>query len=107
MISPDFEFHPDPSVPDRRVLRDRTALIEYFQAARDAFPDWRFDPEEFVEAGEETILVRGQLGGTGGGSGLDVKVEVFYVWELEGNIPVRVYEFFERQAALERAGLEG
>ena len=105
-LPPDFEFHPDPSVPDRRVLRDRAALVGYFQATRDAFPDWRSDPLEFIETGADRIIVRSLLGGTGSRSGLDAKVEVYVVWELENEIPVRAYEFFDRQTAFERAGLE-
>jgi len=99
----DFEFHPDPTVLDRRVLRGRDEVIGYVRSARDAFPDWHFEPQEFIDAGASKLIVRGMLGGVGRGSGLELRVEAFYVWEAEGGMLVRAFEFSDRQAAFERA----
>jgi ketosteroid isomerase-like protein len=100
-----FEFHPDPSVPDWRVLRGRTEMIRYFQSARDSFPDWRNDPQEYIDAGGGTVVVRSLLGGVGKVSGLEVRQEVFYVYETENGIPIRMREFFDRRHAFEAVGL--
>ena len=106
-IADDFEFHPDPSVLDRRVVRGRDELIAYMRSARDAFPNWGFEPQEYIDAGASKLIVRGMLGGVGGGSGLEVRIEAFMVYETEGGVLARLYEFGDREAAFERAGLAG
>jgi hypothetical protein len=64
---------------------------------------WRVDPQEFIEAGARSFLIRCVGHGTGRYSGAEPAIEWFQLWEFEGGLPVRVSEFRDRDEALAAA----
>ncbi len=56
-LDADIEWHTVSDVPGPRILRGRRAVIEGFRELIAEFPDWRVEPQEFIEGGD-TILVR-------------------------------------------------
>ena len=103
-LGDDVEYKLAQSWPQARPLRGRAEVIEFFQDFREAFPDARAGPFEFVEIGERRVVVGFPVVGTGRASGVRTEIEIWQVWELaEGGIPVRVSEYPDRAAALRAA----
>jgi ketosteroid isomerase-like protein len=106
----DFEtafsgFHPDldwetvAGVPGRQRIRGQREVIEGFRELIAEFPDWRVEPQEFIEA-DDTILVRNVGTATGGKSGVPVRQPFTQVWTFRDGRPIRVREFLDHAEAL-------
>ena len=54
--------------------------------------------------GEQTVIVGFDVTGTGASSGASTAMEIWQVWELAEDRPLRVREFSERARAFEAAG---
>jgi ketosteroid isomerase-like protein len=103
----DIDYRIAPTWPEARPLRGPDEVVAFFENLREAFPDARTGPLEFIEADERTVIVGFRVIGTGRSSGAGTAMEIWQVWEMrEGLIPGRVTEFRERKAALKAAGAE-
>ena len=89
--------------PGPQVLYGESAVIEGFRQILDEFPDWRVEPQEFVEGGHDTLLVRNIGLGTGRGSGVPTRTEFTQVWRFREGRPVEVREYFDHAEALAAA----
>ena len=61
-------------------------------------------PQEFVDA-DAKVLATVTFRGHGRGSGMDAERTEFHVWTIDGGVIVRFDWFYQRQQALEAAGL--
>lgn len=83
------------------VVRDRGALIAFFRDLLDEMPDWRGEPEEFVEITERIFLVRARLSASGKASRAPVSQTFSQVWELDTHgLVIRVREYADHHEAL-------
>jgi ketosteroid isomerase-like protein len=64
----------------------------------------RFEPLEFIEAGELVVVVA-RLVGRGKTSGVDVARTWAYVWTMRAGKALRMVGYADREEALEAAGL--
>ena len=112
---------PDPRVPrsgDRvartaRVPRSRSnrtsaheGVERYIDKVNEAFDDYRMAPEEFIDAGEDRVLVFSREGGRGKGSGAEFRRDLTaHLWTLRNGKAIRMQSLLERSDALEAAGL--
>jgi ketosteroid isomerase-like protein len=101
---PDLEWHTVADVPGPRVMHGRRAVVQAFQGLLDEFPDWRVEPQEFVEA-EEAILVRNIGTATGRESGVPIRQPFTQVWTFSEGRPILVREYLDHAEALEAVGL--
>jgi uncharacterized protein len=92
-------------LPDEGTLHSRDEIVAFLKKTKEVFPDWRANPQEYIDAGNGRIVVRNLMSGTGQGSGVGVEGEIFQVWELRDGVPVRMREFTDRAEAFEAAGL--
>ena len=76
-----------------------------FRAFLNQWENFRVEAEEFIELGEQSILVVGRLHGTGKHSGAATEARTFEVWVFDGNKVVGQHQSFNRAEALEAAGL--
>lgn len=90
-------------VPGPRVMRGRDAVIAAFQGLLEEFPDWRVEPQQFIEAGQ-AVLVRNVGTATGRESGVPIRQEFTQVWTFRDGRPVLVREFIDHAEAVEAAG---
>ena len=73
-------------------------------ALSEAFEDFHFEPEKFVEAGDNVVaLLRAR--GRGKGSGIVVERPVAHVWTFRDGEPVRVQIYLDRAQAMEAVGV--
>ncbi|HVS28432.1 MAG TPA: nuclear transport factor 2 family protein [Solirubrobacteraceae bacterium] len=77
---------------------------ESFAKVRDAYDDVRVEPTEFIDAGED-VVVLATIHAEGRASGLAVDWQHGYVWTVEGGKAVRFRWFNAPGEALEAAGL--
>ena len=64
-------------------------------------------PEEFIDAGDDQVLVFSREGGRGRGSGAEVQTNpTAHLWTIRAGKAVRMESYWERSAALEAAGLQ-
>jgi ketosteroid isomerase-like protein len=107
-LGDDFDYKLAATWPQAGLLRGRAEVVKFFEDFREAFPDVRAGPLEFVEVAERRVIVGFPVVGTGRASGALVEMEIWQVWDLaEGGVPVRVNEYADRQAALSAAGVPG
>ena len=100
----DLEWHTLAAVPGATTTRGPGAIIEAFQGLLEEFPDWRVEPQEFIDA-DPAILVRNLGTAIGQQSGVPVRQEFTQVWTFRGGRPVSVREYADHAEALEAAGL--
>ena len=81
-------------------------MIGFWQTWRAAFPDFRIEIEEIIDAGEK-VIVLGGVRGRGAESGVDVQTSSFpQVWTFgDAGRPLRVEMYQSRAEALEAVGL--
>lgn len=90
-----------PYAVESGTSRGRTKLGKI----RDVYPDFRVEPECFVDAGEDVVVV-GIARGTSA-SGLEAQWRQGYVWTVQDGKAVRFRWFNDPKEALKAVGLEG
>ena len=101
---PDFVWHTAADVPGPRVFQGERGVIEGFRALLEEFPDWRVEPQEFIEMGDDSFLVRNVATGTGKGSGVPIRTPFTQLWRFRDGRPVEVREYLDHSEALAGAG---
>ena len=99
----EFSWHPVAHGPGPSVLYGERGVIEGFQALLEEFPDWQVEPQEFIEGGSDTILVRNVGQGTGRESGVPTRTVFTQVWRFSEGRPIEVREYFDHAEALAAA----
>ena len=104
IFDPEVEWHTAREDPDADVHHGIPAVGRMFQRWSEAFEDMRGIPEEFIDVGDR-VFVWQRTVGRGAASGVEVVWEGAYVWTLRDGKVVKVQIFFDRDEALEAAGL--
>jgi ketosteroid isomerase-like protein len=105
-------FHPD-AVYDITAAIGPFAGMYYGRAAirnflADYFATWEYvtmDPEDFIEVGEEHVVVLLRMHMRGKGSGAEVEAQTNNVWTLRDGKAVRMAVHNNRAEALQAAGV--
>ena len=91
--------------PDYAVESGTRRGRKYLASVRDVYPDFRIEPDRFVEAGDDVVVI-GTARGTGA-SGVEVQWKQGYIWTIEDGKAVRLRWFNDPDEALAAAGLTG
>jgi ketosteroid isomerase-like protein len=102
-LSPDVEWITPPDDPDPGHYRGHDAVISFWDQWRAAVGQLEFEILELIEA-QPHVLVITRRSGTGTHSGLPVSDEVCQVFTFDGELCVKVQEFYDRAAAMRAAG---
>lgn len=101
----DFEWGWSPEFPGLDgVFCDKETPNSRLQAWLDPWELWTCEAEDYVEAGEN-VVVLARYRGRGKGSGATVDVEGAHVWRIRHGRAVRLEIFADRQTALAATGL--
>jgi ketosteroid isomerase-like protein len=93
-------------VPEgRTVSHGLEEAVRNFRSFLSQWDSFRTEAEEFIELGEQNILVVGRIRGIGKHSGAATEANTFEVWVFDGNQVVGQHQSFSRAGALEAAGL--
>jgi len=101
----DVEAHDLPTIPDAPVRRGHDALRKWLEMMGDTWTDQSYyEPLEFTAAGD-FVLVAVRAHAWGRGSGAPVEVSFFWVFEMRDAKVQRSWAYFDKDEALEAAGL--
>jgi ketosteroid isomerase-like protein len=104
IFDPAVEWHTAREDPDAEVYRGIAGLRQMMGRWSAAIENMRGIPEEFIDAGDRVFVWQRTIG-RGAGSGVEVVWEGAYVWTLRDRKVIRVQIYFDRDEALEAAGL--
>ena len=94
----------DHDIPDSGEYKGLEGLFRWQADWESGWESWRWDPEEFIEAGERVVAVL-RVHARGRESGVDVERVDGAVWTLREGRCVRLDYYGSREQALEAAGL--
>jgi ketosteroid isomerase-like protein len=101
-LSPDFELHGRPDVPDPRTYRGLEETKEFWRMLQEVWAELRWEPLEFIDLGD-AVVVETKIVATGRGSDLRIEAdETDVFWFRDGEI-VRLQGFPTKDEALEAA----
>ena len=99
LIDAEIEYVNPPYAVESGTRHGRSTLGRI----RDVYPDFHVEPERFVDAGEEVVVI-GTARGTAA-SGVVAQWRQGYVWTVRDGKAVRFRWFNQPQEALEAVGL--
>lgn len=107
VIDPDVEWTVREDLPDAGTYRGHEELLHLIGRFAEVLDDQWFEPQEFIEAPSNAVVVPLHWGGRGKSSGADVasRQDETWVFTVEGGKVVRVTEYSDKRDALEAAGL--
>jgi uncharacterized protein len=100
LIDPELEYVNPSYAVEPGTLRSRGALGKI----REVYPDFRVEPERFVDAGENIVVIGIARGTTA--SGAVAQWRQGYVWTIRNGKAVRFSWFNQPREALKAVGLE-
>jgi ketosteroid isomerase-like protein len=105
-FAPDIEWEVRPDLPDATTYRGLEGVQEMLSQWMAVIGDMWFEPEDYIEAGDDQVVVPLRWGGTGKGSGapFEEQKETWLFTVRDGKV-TRIKEFATREAAFEAAGL--
>jgi ketosteroid isomerase-like protein len=102
-VDPDFELT-TPAGLDSGVYRGRDECQGFWQEMSTAFEGYSFQPEEFIETGDQVVVVvKSRLRPKG--SSADIERRTATVWTLRAGKAVSLRIFRKPKEALEAVGL--
>jgi ketosteroid isomerase-like protein len=106
-LDPEIEWHGPREFPDLAEPQfGHEAVARYWAKLNEVFNDYRMVAEDFIDAGDDQVLVLSREGGRGKGSGIAVQTNpTGHLWTLRDGKAIRMQSYWERSEALEAAGL--
>ncbi len=80
------------------------AVRRYIESFTKYWAEIRFEPEEYIDAGDQVVVVA-RLVGRGKSSGVAVERTWAYVWAVRGSKALRMDGYASRGEAIKAAGL--
>jgi ketosteroid isomerase-like protein len=106
-LDPQVEFEPPDDALERRGnFKGHAAVRDRWDVLFEPFADVRIEPEEFVEAGEETVVAVFRINARGKASGVPVEMQLGYVVTVRDGKVVRMKAYLDPEEAKRAAGLE-
>jgi ketosteroid isomerase-like protein len=106
MYSPDAVFVPDASVfPEAVSVRGRDEIRAWLAETARAWASPAVPLTEVVDVGDNQVLTRGEWGGRGAASGIELHASLSGVWTIRNGAISRVEWFFDDDKALEAVAL--
>ena len=97
IVPPELSAEPD-------TYRGHDGLRRYFESFQDAMEDIRFEPERFIDVGEDVVTVV-RLTARGRHTAIPVEQRIAQVWSMSEGKAVQVRTFATLKRALAAAGL--
>jgi ketosteroid isomerase-like protein len=107
LIHPEIQWQGPRQFPDlAEPVYGHQGIVRYLAKIAEVLDDYRMEPERFIDAGGERVLVFSREGGRGKGSGAEVSTHLTaHLWTLKDGKAVRMQSYWERADALEAVGL--
>ena len=102
---PAIEWKTSVEDPDAATHQGQVAVRRYFEGWIESFPGLRANLEDCVEAPSDKVLAAVRYTGRARASGMDLEWRQWLVYTVRQRLIIRAEEFFDRDDALEAAGL--
>src|SRR5215218_5188238 len=86
------------------AFRGREGLKRWVASTREIWEEWRFEPERFLDAGDQ-VVARVRVVTRGGSSGVSLDRETAHLWTLRDGRVTRCEVYLDRSEALDAVGL--
>jgi ketosteroid isomerase-like protein len=104
-VDPEVEWCVDAAIPGAvRVYRGHEGVRKYLEQAQEAFERVRFEIEDFIDAGEDRVILVATIHVRGKASGVETNLRGYELFTLREGKLVRREVFFDRAEALAAAG---
>jgi len=103
MVDERVEVH-DHDTPDQGAYLGRGGVERWLQDWSEAWSNWEFEPEEFLDAGNAVIVVI-RMHAKGAGSGVELDRQDAIVYRFSEDKILRTDYYNSKQQALEAAGV--
>jgi ketosteroid isomerase-like protein len=102
-IDPEFETTTPPELTvEPATYRGREGLRRYFESFYEIMEEVRFEPEEFIDAGEQ-VVIPARLVARGRDTGIEAVQQLVMVWTIRNGKGLRVETYATREEALAAA----
>jgi uncharacterized protein len=103
-IDPEFETTTPPELTvEPATYRGHEGLRRYFESFYEVMDEVRFEPEEFIDAGDQ-VVVPTRLVARGRDTGIEAVQQIAMVWTLRNRKGLRVETYATTAEALAAAG---
>jgi ketosteroid isomerase-like protein len=103
-LDPEIAMVESKSLPGAAAAHGIDAVRRYIESFAKYWDEIRFEPQEYIDAGEQVVVVA-RLLGQNKSSGAAVERTWAYVWTLRDGRALRMDGYADRQEALDAAGL--
>ena len=104
-LDPEISMVESAVLPGAVSARGIDAVKRYIESFAKYWEEVRFEPEEFIDAGDSVVVVA-RLVGRGKRSGIEVTHRWAYVWTVRGDKALSMVGYADRAEALKAVGLE-
>ena len=105
LVAPDFRSRFSPELGER-LIEGVESLLQFTHALEQDFSEFRYEPDEFIDARDGAVVVLGKIHAQGRSSRMPLSGEFGHVWTLRDGKAASVTAYRERQSARSEAGLE-
>jgi ketosteroid isomerase-like protein len=104
VVAPGFEYEAGGAVGASGSFRGLEGFMRFLEQFWEEFDEAHVEPQELIDAGD-SVLAATSFRGRGKQSGVEVNMEVFQLWTFRDGKVIRGQGFFDREEALDAAGL--
>jgi uncharacterized protein len=104
-LTEDFELQTLDALPDAGSYRGTEELIAWWERFREQFEEIAFEPTEFAEADDGTVVAKVSAQATGKASGIAGQLSFWTVWRVRAGKLAYTRHFSDREEAFRSAGL--
>jgi ketosteroid isomerase-like protein len=105
LLDPDVIYDVSRRVFDPEVYRGHEGVREFARLLREQWETIRIEPQDFIIAGDDVVVVPVRLVGVGKQSGAETTANAAHLWTFRDGKVIRQTTFQTKAEALEAAGL--
>ena len=105
LLDPEIEYDVSRRVFDPAVYRGHEGVRQFVRLIQEQWESMRMEPQDFILAGEDLIVVPVRLVGTGRRGGVETTSNAAHVWTFRDGKVIRQTTFQTKDEALEAVGL--
>jgi ketosteroid isomerase-like protein len=88
LLDPEIEWHEPGDSPEAGTHHGRDSFERFFRSWIDSFDEFRVEPEQVVERGDDLVAVVRQSG-RGRASGVEIEIRLAHVWTIQNGRAAR------------------
>src|ERR687886_29739 len=93
LVDHDFEWHNASELPGASVHHGLEAARRELARQVESWEEIRFEPQEFIESGEDQLVVIVRIRAVGLGSGASLERDIAHLWRFRGDKATQVRTF--------------